>query len=203
MNIFDLQATLRLDTEEFRRETEAAGSLFRSLGDQIGGAADGIAARADTMLEAYGTLSGALSEWAEETRRGWADAAGAVSSAGEGIAAVLTGSIPAAAGTMLASFSSLPGQLSEVGRQMASGLEGGFSSLWSSVVSAVTGKVSSLVSGVKEKLGIRSPSRVFSEIGGNMARGLALGWEEQFGLARRTVEEGIGFSSRGLGQTGA
>ena len=193
MNIFDLQATLRLDTEQFRRETEAAGSLFVSLGDRIGGAAEDMAARAETMLGAYGSLSGALSGWAEETRARWTETAGAVSSAGDGIVSVLTGSIPSAAGTMLAA---------EVGRQMASGLEGGFSSLWSGVVSAVTGKVNSLVSGVKDLLGIRSPSRVFSEIGGNMAKGLAAGWDEEFALARRTVEDGLGFTARGFGQAG-
>ena len=97
---------------------------------------------------------------------------------------------------MLGAFGGLPGQFSEIGGRMASGLEGGFSSIWSGVASAVKAKVGGLVESVKGLLGINSPSRVFSEIGENMAKGLESGWASGFVSAGRTVEEGMDFSAR-------
>ena len=295
MNIFDLQATLRLDTSEFRRETEAAGQLFRSLGEEIAGAAESMASRAEGMAAAfssfgmlggllgdgglseliartaegigalfapfaegeglseriagaaggfglftsvlaeaapaaekmtaaenafsdalsatagnilnvaanagnlgglYGALSAQTAAWAGETGARWAEAAGSASGSGSQIAGILTGTIPAAVGVMLGAFGSLPGQFSEIGARMASGLEGGFSSIWSGVASAVKAKVGGLVESVKGLLGINSPSRVFSEIGENMAKGLESGWASGFVSAGRTVEEGMDFSAR-------
>lgn len=62
-----------------------------------------------------------------------------------------------------------------VGRDIVSGLWNGLSSGWSWLTGQVNSLVSGLVSGVKRALGIRSPSRVFAEIGNFMSEGMANG----------------------------
>ncbi|MBE6726947.1 MAG: hypothetical protein E7576_17435 [Ruminococcaceae bacterium] len=290
MNIYELQATLTLDTGGFRQSVEEAGALFRSLGDSLGGSAEGLSERAadisgalTSVLSVLGgegselllsaadgtaalfapfdeelgarigqaagaflSLGGALAEilapteaqaaaqnevnaalnagseavsknaeaagklpeslgaaaesvrgWAREAGESWSSAAEAAISAGSGIAEVFAGRIPEAASAAVEAAASLPGAFSAIGSQMASGLESGFSSLWDSVVSAIGKKVSSLVGSVKGLLGIQSPSRVFADIGGNMARGLEIGWTEEFGAAEAAV-----LGSGGLGSFG-
>ena len=291
MNIYELQATLTLDTGGFRQSVEEAGALFRSLGETIGGSAEGFSERAADIAGAFssvlsvlggegsellfsaadgtaalfapfdeelggrigeaagaflslgtvfsgilgpteaqaaaqnamndalsagseamaktadaaGELPGSLTAaaesvrgWALEAGESWASAAASAASAGGGIAEVFAGRIPSAAMAAVEAVSSLPGAFSAVGQQMAAGLEGGFSSLWDSVVSAIGKKVSSLVGSVKGLLGIQSPSRVFAEIGGNMARGMASGWSSEFGAAESAIlgADGLGSFER-------
>jgi hypothetical protein len=180
MNIYELQATLTLDISAFRRSAEEAGALFDAFAagtESLGGIQtvfDGLAASAAQW-------SGELSAMFAET----ADAAYGVVSGGEAVGAVLGETIPSAAGSALAAVAALPGEFAAVGAEMASGLGNGFSSLWESVSGAIGRKISSLVASVKDLLGIQSPSRVFAEIGGNMAKGLAAGWETEYASALR------------------
>lgn len=280
MNIYELQATLRMDTGEFLRSAAEADAAFRSLGDGIGvtaagmtektagiadalggilsafggdelsRAAEGTAAllrpfdenagaRIGDASAAFGALRAALAEliprteaeaqaqgavnaalaagenglrqtadglnawpvlletagealgrWASDVSVRWAESAGAAETAGKTTAEVLSGRIPEAVSAAIGAAAALPGAFADAGRQMASGLAGGFSSVWESAAAGIRQKISSLVDGVKDLLGIRSPSRVFAEIGGNMVRGLAAGWEREYGEAERTVYDG-------------
>lgn len=84
----------------------------------------------------------------------------------------------------------------------------GFLAIWEAITSAVGTAVdwiaekiqsikdafSGLVDGVKELLGIHSPSRVFKDIGENMAAGAELGWDSEWDKSRRQIEGSLDFS---------
>jgi hypothetical protein len=185
MNIYELQATLTLDISAFRQSAEEAGALFEAFAAEAE-SLGGVQSALDGLTASAAQWTGELSALFAET----ADAAAQVVSGGEAVTTVLGETIPSAAGSALAAVAELPGEFASVGAEMASGLGSGFSSLWDSVSGAIGKKISSLVSSVKDLLGIRSPSRVFAEIGGNMAKGLAAGWETEYASALRAISLG-------------
>ncbi|VVE41617.1 phage tail protein [Pandoraea communis] len=69
----------------------------------------------------------------------------------------------------------LPGKFSEFGANIVQGLVNGITSAASSVKDAVMGLGERTISWFKDKLGIHSPSRVFSELGGFTMAGLEQG----------------------------
>jgi phage-related protein len=75
----------------------------------------------------------------------------------------------------------------EVGKNIVDGLLGGLKKAWTSLKKWFTNAWDNLVGGVKDLLGIHSPSRVFAGIGKNMALGVGEGWDDSFG----DVEDGI------------
>lgn len=62
-----------------------------------------------------------------------------------------------------------------IGENIVTGLLNGITGTWDTLVSTVKGKVSGMVSTVKNVLGIHSPSKVFTEIGENVTQGLVNG----------------------------
>ena len=67
-----------------------------------------------------------------------------------------------------------------------------------------------MVDGVKDFLGIHSPSTVFAGIGGNMALGLGEGWDDEYGRISKNIKSGldfgtasVDFASSGLGISSA
>lgn len=77
---------------------------------------------------------------------------------------------------IVAFFASLPGQMDTIGRQIVQGLINGISAMVGNAVRSVTTLSASMVTGMKNILGIRSPSRVFrDEIGAQIVAGLVVG----------------------------
>jgi TP901 family phage tail tape measure protein len=72
-------------------------------------------------------------------------------------------------------FAGLPAQLSEWGRMAARGFVDGLIGAWTAAKTAVMGAADAVTGWFKEKLGIRSPSRVFAGLGSQTMAGLALG----------------------------
>lgn len=58
-----------------------------------------------------------------------------------------------------------------------------------------------IVNGVKNFLGIRSKSRVFAGIGGYMAEGLNVGWNDEYSNVKKNIENGLDFESGKIGIT--
>ena len=83
-----------------------------------------------------------------------------------------------------------------LGRNVINGILSGLKSAWSGLWSWFSNGVSSLISGAKEKLGIHSPSRVFSEIGKNMVLGLGEGWANNINKVGKKINGTIDFSSK-------
>lgn len=97
-----------------------------------------------------------------------------------------------------------------VGRSFTDGLAKGIMSGLSTVVNSAVNVAQSAVSAVRSELGIHSPSKVFADIGKNMALGLANGWDNEYDRIRRDIEGGmdfgtasVDFASSGLGVASA
>ena len=94
--------------------------------------------------------------------------------------------------------SSLP-DIVNVGKQIVKGLWEGIKAMGSWIGNKVSGFFSRIVSGVKSKLGIHSPSRVFAGIGENMALGLGEGWENEYGDIKRDITSNLDFGTASIG----
>ncbi|UNY41858.1 tape measure protein [Burkholderia phage Momento] len=79
-------------------------------------------------------------------------------------------------------------KMAEFGANLISGLVNGITNGLGAVKEAITNVANSTVTWFKEKLGIHSPSRVFTELGGFIGEGAALGMAgEQRGVARAAL----------------
>lgn len=81
----------------------------------------------------------------------------------------------------------LPAQFSTFGANIVAGLVNGITGGLGAVRDAITNVASSTVGWFKEKLGIKSPSRVFGELGGFISQGAALGMENEQGKVAKAA----------------
>lgn len=91
-------------------------------------------------------------------------------------------------GTLLKALANSLVKFLEVGRNIVEGIWKGISGAWEWLKEKVAGLFSGLVGGVKKMLGINSPSKVFAGIGENMAAGLGVGWDREFGAIQRDID---------------
>ena len=107
-------------------------------------------------------------------------------------------------------ISGLPQRMMEAGRAILDGLLSGLRERWQALKDGVSGIASGIADTVRGALGIRSPSRVFAEIGGHLMGGLQLGIERSSGrplAAMRTVASALAVpmaaGAMALGSAGA
>ena len=92
-------------------------------------------------------------------------------------------------------FSNLPSTLKTIGTNIVNGLWNGIRTAWTTLTSSVGNLFSNLVKGIKDRLGIKSPSRLFrDEIGKQLAAGLGIGWETEFDKVKGGIEKSLDFS---------
>lgn len=98
----------------------------------------------------------------------------------------------------------------EIGENIVKGIWEGIKSLGSWLGDNVSGFFGDMVDGVKNFLGIHSPSTVFAGIGENMALGLGEGWNDEYGRISKNIKSGldfgttsVDFASSGLGVSSA
>jgi hypothetical protein len=100
----------------------------------------------------------------------------------------------------------------DIGGQIVEGLKAGISAAWSGLTSWFSEKWNDLVGGVKDFLGLHSPSRLFADIGKNMVLGVEKGWGAEFGglesqvdrdVRRLTDTARIGFEDSAIGRSSA
>src|SRR5699024_3670771 len=85
------------------------------------------------------------------------------------------------------------GKMADAGKQLIAGLINGIKQMGAKAVEAVTGVVDGVVSKAKSLLKIKSPSRVFMEIGGFISEGAEDGLDKMSGLAAKASENlGLG-----------
>lgn len=84
-------------------------------------------------------------------------------------------------------WQNLPEKMLDIGQNIVDGLWNGISNAWSWLQTKVEDLTSGLVGGLKNLLGISSPSKVFAEIGGYMTQGLAIGMEDETDMLQRTA----------------
>nr|DAT37798.1 MAG TPA: tail tape measure protein [Caudoviricetes sp.] len=118
--------------------------------------------------------------------------------------------LPQVVAAILSGFSSVVSGVFEIGKNIVMGLWDGIKSMGSWIAEKIGDFLGGIVDGAKDLLGIRSPSRVFADIGKNMALGLGDGWEDSFGRVRDGITRGldfgaasVDFASSGLGVSSA
>lgn len=113
-------------------------------------------------------------------------ASGLVSNAGHIIAAV-----PRLVETIVRGFLAAVKSYWDIGRSIVDGIRQGIVEQWQRLKSDVSGLFTGLVSWIKNLLGIHSPSRVFADIGQNMAAGIGDGWASTIGDINRQIGESL------------
>jgi phage-related protein len=81
------------------------------------------------------------------------------------------------------------------GQNLLEGLWNGISDKAQWVYSKITGLGSTIVSKVKSLFGINSPSKVFAEIGGYLAEGLGVGWENEIKDVNKQIEDDMDYDA--------
>lgn len=85
------------------------------------------------------------------------------------------------------------------GKDIVDGIKEGIKEKWEALTSWFTKKWDSLVGGVKDFLGIHSPSRVFAGIGQNMALGVEEGFDDEFAHIKDDMEDALNFEDASVG----
>lgn len=91
------------------------------------------------------------------------------------------------ASSIVSAFTSLPGKMLSIGRNIATGLWNGINGLKSWVINKVKSMGKSIISGLKKVLGIHSPSKEFAIIG----RYSVLGYTEALDNMRSDIQEQV------------
>lgn len=89
---------------------------------------------------------------------------------------------------IVSAVSSLPSKMYDIGANIVKGVWNGIVSLGTWLTKKVKSFFSGIVDGVKDTLGIHSPSRVFMEIGQYTSEGMALGIEENEKMVQKASE---------------
>lgn len=106
------------------------------------------------------------------------------------------GNIASSAGeiidTIKTAFSDKMDQFRDVGTQIVHGIWNGISSGYDWIAGKISGWVDDVVKWIKNKLGIKSPSRVMrDEIGKYMAQGIGVGFEQEMRSVNRQIQAAI------------
>ena len=89
-------------------------------------------------------------------------------------------------------FSNLPDTMKTIGSNIAKGLWSGISSLKDWVIEKVKGMGKSILKGLKDALGIKSPSRVFrDQVGKNIALGIGEGFTDEMKDVTKEMQDAI------------
>lgn len=113
-------------------------------------------------------------------------ASGLVSNAGHIVAAV-----PRLVETIVRGFLAAVKSYWDIGKSIVDGIRQGIVEQWQRLKSDVSNLFTGLVSWIKNLLGIHSPSRVFADIGQNMAAGIGAGWDDTIGDINRQIGESL------------
>lgn len=82
-------------------------------------------------------------------------------------------------------------QLWEIGKNIVLGLWEGIKNAWHTITDWVQNAIQGLVGGIKDFLGIASPSKVFEQIGDYMAEGLGIGFVKEMDKVSGKMEDAI------------
>ena len=88
-------------------------------------------------------------------------------------------------------FNSNP--LVEVGKNLIKGLWNGINDMKDWVIGLVKGFAKGIIDNIEKIFGINSPSKVFAEIGGFLAQGLGVGWEDAISDVKKAIEGDLNF----------
>lgn len=107
----------------------------------------------------------------------------------------LVQSLPQIIDAIVNGLKNLLGSVVDVGKNIVEGIWQGISSMASWIGDKVSGFFSGIVDGAKSLLGIASPSKVFASIGGFMAEGVGVGWEDEFDRIKSDIDKSLEFKA--------
>ena len=86
---------------------------------------------------------------------------------------------------------SLPGKMLEIGKDIVRGIWNGITGMFSWLKEKVGGFFGGIVNGIKDSLGIHSPSKVFAGIGKFMASGIGVGFDDQMSKVAGSIQAAV------------
>lgn len=89
----------------------------------------------------------------------------------------------------------IPNKMREIGRNIVEGVWNGIKGAYENFKKNVSNFFGGIVSGVKDTMGIHSPSTVFAGIGKNLVLGLEEGWGSNINSALDYIQSGLDFSA--------
>ena len=92
-------------------------------------------------------------------------------------------------------FGDLAWKIVEIGGDLIKGIWQGIKDAGAWLWEKITGFFDGIVGGIKDFLGIHSPSRVFADMGKNMALGIGEGWDNQYDSIKKDIESGMSFDA--------
>ena len=107
----------------------------------------------------------------------------------------LVGKIPEIITAIIKGFASGASRILDIGKNIVEGVWQGIKNAAKWLKDKVTGFFDDIVGGVKDFLGIHSPSRVFADMGKNMALGIGEGWDNQYDSIKKDIESGMNFTA--------
>lgn len=108
-------------------------------------------------------------------------------------------SIPKIVAAIVQGFVEAAPEFQEIGSAIVQGIWEGIKNLGGWLMDSVRDFFDWIVDGVKDKLGIHSPSRVFAGIGGNMALGIEEGFHKEFSAVRAGISRDLNFGTETVG----
>ena len=107
----------------------------------------------------------------------------------------LVAQIPSMIEEIVSGFAKHGGEWKQIGLDIVNGIWDSLKIYWKNFTDWFDGAWEDLVSGVKDLLGIHSPSRVFGNIGKNMALGAEDGWFNTFGGIKKDIQNSMNFDA--------
>ena len=107
----------------------------------------------------------------------------------------LVSKIPEIITAIIEGFASGASRILDIGKNIVEGVWQGIKNAAKWLKDKITGFFDGIIGGVKDFLGIHSPSKVFAGIGGFMAEGLGEGFDDQFKSVKKDIENSMNFDA--------
>lgn len=107
----------------------------------------------------------------------------------------LVGKIPEIITAIIEGFASGASRILDIGKNIVEGVWQGIKNAAKWLKDKINGFFDGIIGGVKDFLGIHSPSRVFADMGKNMALGIGEGWDNQYDSIKKDIESGMNFTA--------
>ena len=107
----------------------------------------------------------------------------------------LVGKIPEIITAIIEGFASGASRILDIGKNIVEGVWQGIKNAAKWLKDKIFGFFDGIIGGVKDFLGIHSPSRVFADMGKNMALGIGEGWDNQYDSIKKDIECGMNFTA--------
>lgn len=107
----------------------------------------------------------------------------------------LVSKIPEIITAIIEGFASGASRILDIGKNIVEGVWQGIKNAAKWLKDKINGFFDGIIGGVKDFLGIHSPSRVFADMGKNMALGIGEGWDNQYDSIKKDIESGMNFTA--------